>query len=260
MGNPEKQGGSRSVFVRCSDDRVYNVKFKENDQAGKGVYVLINELVTAGLAQLLELPTPEVALVQVTETFLDANQFLKTIHQKAVTVGLHFGSHRIGGVENTAVAGHLRKCNNQSSFPGFFVFDICTNNTDRKMDHCLVVKPDFHPQGYYVSSVDHGHCFGGPDWGADLDSKIGNWSRSHIPEMAELIHGDTSFTTWLERLHAISDAQINDVLDNIPDEWILSPEDKAGLKRFILGQRDKVAEILEQNRSLFPNWKGGTSP
>jgi hypothetical protein len=231
------------------------VKFKENNQ---GPRVLTNELVASGLAHLIELPTPQVALIQIIPAFLEAkgNEFLRTRYGKPVSPGVHFGSQRLGGVENTAVAAHLSKCINSDLLPGFFVFDMWTNNSDRKMEHCLIVKPDFHPKGYYVSSVDHGHCFGGPNWTIAITSQVGTWCGSHVPEMARLVTGDAPFAPWPAKLRAVSENLIDAVLAEIPDEWEPSKQERAALRMFVLAQRDRVPAILEANRHLFPNWKG----
>lgn len=261
VGNPERRGGSSSVFIRCSDDEVYNVKFKENNQASRGTYVLANELIASGLARLIGVPTPETALVELTAEFLEAkgNEFLKNLHSTSVSVGLHFGSHRVRGVENTAVAGHLTRCGNRASFPGIFAFDVWTNNTDRKMDHCLIVRPDFDPGRYYVTSVDHGHCFGGPEWPKNRDGQVGVWCKSHVSEMANLVDGDAPFDSWCTAVSAVTEEQVDAVLAEIPPEWVLPGAERAALRTFILRQRSRVAEILEANRSLFPNWKGGST-
>jgi len=78
--------------------------------------------------------------------------------------------------------------------------------------------------------------------------------------MAALISGETPFATSLAKLKGITEGQINELLLSVPSEWGLSTAECTALREFILRQREKVGEILEQNRNLFPNWIGGTKP
>jgi hypothetical protein len=261
VGRPVQPGGSQSVFIRCDDDEVYNVKFKENQQSSRGVEVLTNELVAGLLGRLIDLPTPQVSLVQITRAFLDvpANEWLKTVHSRPVSEGLHFGSHRLRGVENKAVEGHLAKCANRKAFPCFFAFDIWMDNTDRKMEHCLVVRPDFDPTAYYVSSIDHGHCFGGPGSLNNLPARVAHWCQSHVPGMARLIEGESPFDEVLTKLARVSADQIEKTLSAVPPEWDLSPENRAIYSDFIQKQATQVEKVLESHRHLFPGWKGGAA-
>lgn len=261
VGKPQQQGGSRSIFIRASDKEVYNVKFKENNQAGSnsgdGLRVLQNEIVAAGLAHLLVIPTPEVVLMEVTSEFLEAlgNEFLKTHHSTPVAPGFHFGSHRPRGLEDKPVVAHLEKCENKDSFAGIITFDIWTNNSDRKMDHCLIVHPDFFPRSYQVCTVDHGHCFSGPSWDNNIEQSVGIWCVAHMRDMANLIVGSEPFKKWLDQLQAITEEQIQEVIQEVPTEWNFIEPKRDALKKYILGQKDKVPDIIQQNRTLFPNWR-----
>jgi hypothetical protein len=57
---PLREGGSLPAIVEADDDGMYVVKFRG---AGQGPKALLAELIAAGVGQALELPVPEVVLV-----------------------------------------------------------------------------------------------------------------------------------------------------------------------------------------------------
>lgn len=57
---PLREGGSLPAIVEADDDGMYVVKFRG---AGQGPKALLAELIAAGIGQALELPVPEVVLV-----------------------------------------------------------------------------------------------------------------------------------------------------------------------------------------------------
>ena len=57
---PLKEGGSLPGIVEASDDGTYVLKFRG---AGQGLKVLVAEIVVAGLAALIEVPVPQLAVV-----------------------------------------------------------------------------------------------------------------------------------------------------------------------------------------------------
>ena len=63
---PLREGGSLPAVVDTEDAGLFVVKFRG---AGQGARVLISELIVGGLALALGLPTPELALVDVSQRF-----------------------------------------------------------------------------------------------------------------------------------------------------------------------------------------------
>ncbi|MEP6617831.1 MAG: HipA family kinase [bacterium] len=63
---PLREGGSLPAVVDTDAGGLYVVKFRG---AGQGARVLVSELIVGGLALALQLPTPELALVDVSERF-----------------------------------------------------------------------------------------------------------------------------------------------------------------------------------------------
>ena len=63
---PLREGGSLPAVVDTEGGGLYVVKFRG---AGQGAKVLVSELIVGGLAAYLELPTPELALIDISERF-----------------------------------------------------------------------------------------------------------------------------------------------------------------------------------------------
>ena len=63
---PLREGGSLPAVVDTEEDGLYVVKFRG---AGQGARVLVAELIVGGLAVRLGLPTPDLALVNISERF-----------------------------------------------------------------------------------------------------------------------------------------------------------------------------------------------
>lgn len=63
---PLREGGSLPAIVDTEEDGLYVVKFRG---AGQGAKVLVSELIVGGIAMRLGLPTPDLALVDVSSRF-----------------------------------------------------------------------------------------------------------------------------------------------------------------------------------------------
>ena len=63
---PLREGGSLPAVVDTEDGGLYVVKFRG---AGQGAKVLIAELIVGGLALVLGLPTPDLAVVDISSRF-----------------------------------------------------------------------------------------------------------------------------------------------------------------------------------------------
>ncbi len=58
---PLKEGGSLPGIVEADDDGTYVLKFRG---AGQGLKVLVAEVLVAGIARLLEVPVPDLAVIR----------------------------------------------------------------------------------------------------------------------------------------------------------------------------------------------------
>src|SRR5215831_17081708 len=86
------RGGAQAHLIEASDGHCYVVKFHNNPQHRR---ILANEWIGATFMAYLGIATPEVAMIEVTETFLEAQPeiyFQTGRERRAVLPGWHFGS------------------------------------------------------------------------------------------------------------------------------------------------------------------------
>jgi len=159
-------------------------------------------------------------------------------------------------VYSNAPRSLILKVRNVLDLPAVVVFDVLVNNSDRCNDgNFLLVRPDHRPRDLEFVAIDFGHCFGGPNWNAGIDGRVGTWCASVLPELNELIGGTDPFADALDRLSLITDSWLDDLLKQVPSNWGLSQDESDALKRFILGQKGRVGGMLTAFKHLFPQWR-----
>jgi hypothetical protein len=256
IGPTARFGGSRSRYVRCSDGAIYNVKFRESDQ---GVRMPINELVASQIAIAMGVPTPEIAVVDIDATFLEANPKLRTTFDSPIQPGPQFGSKYIQPCFGVPEPFLVSLASNRQDFNRIVVFDVATNNSDRcenNYDNVLLVRDDPEsPDSFRLLSIDHGACFG--DWWDDsLHLNAGEWSRSVMRELLALSCADSLFFEALHAAKIITNDLADTVVSDIPQCWALSTEERLSLSSYLSNQASQITRILVKNSDAFPNWCG----
>ena len=89
--------GSMPCVFECSDGETYYVKHIGNNRLH-----VINELIGASLLQFLDLPTPEIALVEVIPETIEGIKFDRKPPQ-----GVAFGSRQLKGQSRSLDRGDL---------------------------------------------------------------------------------------------------------------------------------------------------------
>lgn len=246
---PTERGGSRPQYMGSEDGTIYVVKFKENKQ---GIKVLVNELVANGIACSLKLPCPEGVFAEINDELLRISNI--EINGRQISPGLHFGILKIENSYFPPPANLISQVDNKDVFPCIILFDILTFNCDRSINNCVIqVKED---DRYKFFIIDHGHCFGSPKWDASLVDKVGTWNGNVMPEVANCIEGTDPFRIHVEKIKkSLSNELISKIVNEVPNEWEITSEERKALKAFLIGQRDRIEEIILNNKNLFPKWK-----
>ena len=94
------RGGAQAHLMEASDGHSYVVKFHNNPQHRR---ILVNEWIASTFLHYLGIAAPEVAMVQLTESFLagDSETYIQLGRERrAVTPGWHFGSRFPGDRES----------------------------------------------------------------------------------------------------------------------------------------------------------------
>lgn len=252
-------GGSGPVTILCSypDGTVQEVvvKFKENVQ---GLMVLVNEFVAGLLAQKLRLPYPKPVLVYVSPIFAHSLNYSGIMQWRTISPGLHFGTIKIKNTVYNPTKDLILKVKNISDFPRIIVFDTLTYNHDRDNEYngnFIIVNPDHDPNCSYLSIIDHGHCFGKPNWNENIIYNVANDTINFLPEMADKITGTEPFQQALHELTEITPAVVNKIIQSIPNEWGCTESCRQALKVFILQRIPIVKRILNAHKNRFPFWR-----
>jgi hypothetical protein len=263
------RGGSQAHLLRCSDGEFYVVKFQNNPQ---GTRILVNEMLGGALAGRLGLPTPETAIVEVSNLLIQhSDDFIVQLEhgRVACTPGSCFGSRLPSEAgshgERVLMSVHRflpdfppREVTNIADFAGMLVFDKWTGNMDTRQ---VIFVHDMAAQSYRAVMIDNGFCFNGGDWDFPNAPRSGLSGR---PSAYEAIRGMESFERWLQILENIAGVHLLDQLaDDIPPEWYgRELNTLRHLLQEIERRRRHVRASLWTTRSgspqCFPNWSPRT--
>ena len=258
-------GGIGCHLMRCSDKAYYVVKSQNKPGGGRA---LVNDFLGASLAKMLGLPVAEPAVIDVSGDLIRLSErmtCLSDVKTFCCRPGLSFGAR----VPSATLANNidaievmfdflppelLRELTNLSDFCGMLVFDKWTCNTDSRQ---TVFANGSRCSPYSAFMIDHGKCFGGPEWDFRDHASLG----LHYPSLVyESVTGIDAFGPWIYRLENELDAAVlDDLVAEIPPEWY--GHDLAALRRMLstLERRrrmvpDLICETWNGSRRTFPNW------
>ena len=211
---PLREGGSLPAVVDTEEDGLYVVKFRG---AGQGARVLVAELIVGGLAARLGLPTPSLALIDVSARFgrsepdPEIQDLLRRSH------GLNVGMRYLEGAFNfdPSAAGNLVS---PELAARIVWLDALTTNPDRTHRN-----PNLMIWRREPWLIDHGAAlYAHHDWSSVDDARTRTpfqLIRSHV-----LLAGAGS----LEEADATSapllpDDVIADVVAGVPDDLLMDP-------------------------------------
>ena len=257
------RGASQPHLLRCADGENYVVKFRNNPQH---VRVLANEMLAGRLAQLIGLPVPSQAFVEVPKELICGNPMLEFeigARREPCVPGLQFGSRFPGTPGATLVVDFLPDRLLKSVvkktpqvFLGAFVFDKWTCNCDGRQ---VIFYRSVDQEGstYSAALIDHGFCFNDGDWNFP-DSPI----RSLYPRrlVYEGVRSLNSFEPFLSRVENLNVSELEECVRCIPDDWCGEhPEMLGRLAECLDERRRRVRQALidAKNSALSPfaNWK-----
>ena len=256
------RGASQPCLLRAEDGVYYVVKFQNNPQHPR---ILANEMFAARLAELVGLPVPRPAFIEVPDELISGNpqMVIETgTRIEPCAGGIAFGSSFPGDPGLTLVMDFLpdrllRKVRRLGpTFLGAFVFDKWTCNCNGRQMIFSRSADDKTP-AYTPWLIDQGFCFNDGEWNFP-DSPIRNIYPRRL--VYESVRGLESFEPYLARIENLDGRQIKECASDIPEEWCAG--DRAELERLAerLAERKRrlrQAIIDAKNSDLrpFPNWR-----
>ncbi len=211
---PLREGGSLPAVVETSSGDLFVVKFRG---AGQGAKALIAEIIAGLLARALDLPTPELAIVEVpppfgrTEPDPEIQDLLRASH--GVNVGLRYLDSAFNfdpGAAGDLVSAELAA--------RIVWFDAFLTNPDRTHRNPNILVWERKPW-----LIDHGSAlYAHHDWSSVDEARTRSpfpLIRQHVllARSGDMEAADASLSKKL------SEAIIDDVLSAIPDALLVAP-------------------------------------
>ena len=242
---PLREGGSLPAVVDTEEDGLYVVKFRG---AGQGARVLVAELIVGGLAARLGLPTPTLALIDISARFgrsepdPEIQDLLRRSH------GLNVGMRYLEGAFNfdPSAAGNLVS---PELAARIVWLDALTTNPDRTHRNPNLMIWQREPW-----LIDHGAAlYAHHDWSSVDDARTRTpfqLIRSHV-----LLAGAGS----LEEADAVSapllpDDVIADVVAAVPDDLLMDPVSADGEFKSADEARARYARYVSERLAARSVW------
>lgn len=265
------RGGAQAHLLEASDKQFYVVKFHNNPQHRR---ILVNEWIASTFLHYLGIAAPQVAMVEVTESFLEQNPevYIQLGRQTSkVSPGWHFGSRYPGDPARTVVYDYLpdtllEKVENLADFRAVLAFDKWVSNADARqaiffrarVQNGLTGMEEAPRLGFVAEMMDNGYVFEGPHWRFGESAIQGLYFR---PLVYRTVRDLSDFEPWLGRIRHFPEEVVDQAVKQIPGSWLEGDEE--GLERLLeqlLRRRARVPELIESCRTErmnpFPNWRG----
>lgn len=235
-------GVTNPYIIELDNKKKYVAKFPGNPEGDRA---LINEYVCAELAKIFELPIPNYELV----TINDIESFEQKLPNIKMVNGTVFCSERMESVEPVLDYYVLTRVKNKEAVLKTLIFDIIIGNDDRNPGNFLV---NFKNQSFVI--IDHSHVFNkGVLWNAKsleelIDTKIDvskmkKRSFEISIQMLNIINYEKVIEKYKEKIRSIKEENIINIIENIPQDWTISAEEKKNLIDFLMNRISRIDEI-----------------
>lgn len=241
-GNPSG-GGSNPRFYQFDDQTVRLVKWHPSVHGLKACY---NELIASRLAQLLGAPVLRGTAVFVSDNVIPADH--RAIGARE---GFHFGVVKMSGCDFVA-AQHYSQISNAGELPVAAVHlawlriadqdghnQWCEDAVDANQRHVKVFK-----------LIDMGFMFTNPNWtAATLSGLAMSYSLpAHIAGQVT----KASLQPAIAKLKSLANLDIEACFEDVPDDWVVSPQDRQAAIDQTLLSRDRIEDIIANGNPNLP--------
>ncbi len=251
------RGGAQSHLMLASDGNAYVTKFQNNPQ---DIRILANEMLATRIGRFLGLSMPDPEVIDVPESLIENSPrlcFDVAGVSRPCCSGKQFGARHVSSSHHGQVFDYLpeslmERVINSRDLIGALVFDKWTGNADGRQ---VIFARD--SRFYQMTLIDQGYCFNAGQWNF-LDFPLHGVFYRNFPYHG--ITGWDSFEPFLSRAERMTDGDLWNCADGIPEEWYSG--DTHGLNQLIetLYQRrsrirDLITAFRESSRAPFPLWK-----
>ena len=254
-------GDSDPRLFRADNGEFYVVKYKNNPHRIRG---LVNDYVGTRIARELGLPCLPVEIITISEDLIKDNNLFTRHHRQDcqwvetdeyIESGLHFGCLYVENGQNAPGAKILRKVINAEDIPGSVLFDTWIMNADREFDRNIFVRTygSGRSAQYEYVMIDHDYCFTGNDWNESIAGDSNHMSNVYGRHnwLAFALDRPDGFEKWFDAIRSISESQLTDICNEVPNEWDFPPEHKTALVEFLVRRRRILRKCLARHFGVF---------
>ena len=250
-----KNGTTHPFSVKTDEEKIYVLKGVHDECSSKA---LVNEHISARLAELLKLPIPPHAIIDLSQELINENTEMSLLN---FVPGPCFASLYIKGNPRINPM-YLESITNKCDIPGIVLFDQLILNSDRSTNDGNLY---YNPKNKSLMIIDHTNIFGGFQYWTPQDLLqrikkppliIDNLDGKLYKYLVPYIYGNSPFHKIEDSLSSITSSDLNGLFSDIPLEWGISNEDIDAMNKFISHQVNHYKDILPQLKSVFTQWKG----
>jgi len=230
------EGKSNAHLITFNDGRDYVVKFFQPGFEKS----LPNEWIGYCLGRYLGLPIPFAQIVEIPQEFsLKIPELAHMNYSQSQFASLYVPSCLDG--HQVSTVSHIT---NHHSLASIILYDYWLSNKDRTRKNILLREES--PNSYQLWVIDHAEVFGSYNWiQPDLDLLPAELIKSATHQlMALFIEEEQNFTDQLELIQTLPILLIEEIVTLIPDDWLVSKEDKKAIVSTLLTRRKKILPDL----------------
>lgn len=248
-------GITNPFYIECNGE-IYVAKVIDDGADPKH---LVNEVVCYLLAKKLELPIPEAAIIEADSELLNS---IPALEKRGIQSVLLFGSKLIEPAQSKISPFLLEQVVNKVDVPDIVLFDQIIYNDDRARNKGNLII-EFKKKLLYA--IDHTHAFkDGSLWTSDSlkkinankEYKISKFQGKYYSMLQKYINGYNPFDRMKNKLGNITKQDLISIVDQVPEEWGTTEDEKKELIEFIWHRINNVDAILQEIKNECPHWKG----
>jgi hypothetical protein len=235
---PLREGGSMPAVVEADDDGMYVLKFRG---AGQGPKALVAELIAGEIARTLQLPVPEIVLMELDPDLARTEPDSEIQHLIRASEGLNLALDYLPGSINFDPVAVQPSSELASRIVWF---DAYVSNVDRTPRNTNLLM--WHRQ---LHLIDHGaalYFHHGWNGGSDNAGSPFKMIKDHVllPWADALAEADIALSARLNR------SVLEDIVAQVPDAWLSGPDAFAGPAAQRTAYVDYLLRRLELRRAF----------
>ncbi len=246
-------GVTAPQFFRADDGNIYIVKLQSNKL---GLKVLVSEFLAARLGEFMGICFPPSDIIRIDEEMLQKDPLLIVLGVKA---GRHFASQYMAGAEYVN-KHNLSKAVNVGEMAGVMLFDHMFHNADRTYNRKnLIMRQE--EAGYKIYAIDNSHLFRSGRWTIDslkyLYDKLRVYYGQSFGTLLQECLTPQDFRPYLDKVANLTNEHIDNIVQEIPAEWLTDELERRELPHFIKKRRDMAEEVWNKLCNNIPKEHGG---